>query len=74
MRTMAEHGCRTNQIVHANCGKCGVRPEVIHKPTNTRGTCYCGDCCPVCAKAGGGKAKPDALRALMASGEKAGNS
>ena len=40
--------CRRSPIVHANCDTCGQKPEVIHKPTNSGGACYCGDCCPVC--------------------------
>jgi hypothetical protein len=40
--------CRRSPIVHANCDKCGQKPEVIHKPSNSAGACHCGDCCPVC--------------------------
>jgi hypothetical protein len=40
--------CRRSPIVHANCDTCGQKPEVIHRPANSGGACYCGDCCPVC--------------------------
>ena len=46
---MARAGaCRRSPSVHANCDTCGQRPDVIHKPSNSGGACYCGDCCPVC--------------------------
>lgn len=40
--------CRQSTIVHSNCDKCGLRPEVIHKPVDTHGSRYCEDCCPAC--------------------------
>lgn len=49
--------CRRSRFVHANCDKCGERPEVIHRPRNEKGTGYCEDCCPVCKGV-----KPDVLR------------
>lgn len=29
--------CRQSRIVHANCDKCGKKPEVLHKPAETGG-------------------------------------
>src|SRR5262245_51602324 len=40
--------CRRSPTVHANCDTCGQKPEVIHKPANSAGACYCENCCPVC--------------------------
>jgi hypothetical protein len=40
--------CRQTRTVHANCDKCGNKPEILHKPAETRGACYCEECCPVC--------------------------
>ena len=26
------------------------QPDILHKPTGTRGACYCPDCCPACSE------------------------
>jgi hypothetical protein len=44
--------CYQTRAVHANCDRCGMLPEVLHKPAETRGSRYCGDCCPVCGPKG----------------------
>jgi hypothetical protein len=41
--------CRRSTLVHVNCDRCGQKPDVVHRPRNERGACYCEDCCPACA-------------------------
>ena len=44
--------CHQTHVVHANCDKCGERPEVLHKPAEPLGSRYCPECCPVCGRRG----------------------
>lgn len=42
--------CSRSKFVHANCDRCGERPEVMHRPRDERDARYCENCCPACSQ------------------------
>lgn len=42
--------CMRSLAVHADCDKCGKRPDVLHMPMRLHGW-YCSEHCPCCSPA-----------------------